>query len=403
MSKRSYIYRNKKSIVTLVDKNINQHVIERKVIIEGRVLSIKMKVGRRTVEIWNIYGPAAENERLDFLKKLFQNTQDMGNLIMGGDFNIITSKEETSGELTRKPYMSFYEARTKRQNFKDAHITLNRGKISYTFTASNNKTRKRLDKFLYKANLQNRILDYYIKPNIFSDHEGIVIKIDLGMRKKWGKGVWKMNNEVLQEDKYREYMTEVISEFKERKFTENLEPDEWWDKLKAKIKKETVIYCRDRGKNRTREKRVLEKKMEELQGNIDQNLDKGKNLEKLTETKLKLNRISESELRGARIRAKVEEIENDEKSTRYFFSKEQINGEKKQIRTLLKGNELIEGEEEIIRETDFFYSKLYKSEGVDNEAIKKMRKNIGARLNQEDSEKLNILSRTLSRDYYAAF
>ena len=43
-------------------------------------------------------------------------------------------------------------------------------------------------------------MDYYIKPNTFSDHESIVLTIDLDIRKKWGMGLWKMNSEILKED-----------------------------------------------------------------------------------------------------------------------------------------------------------------------------------------------------------
>ena len=128
--------------------------------------------------------------------------------------------------------MEFLKNRLQRQNFKDAHESLNIGKIKYTFTTSNKKIRKRLDKFIYKSNLQNRLLEYYIKPNVFSDHEGIILKIDLGQRRKWGKGLWKLNNEILQEEKYVKYMKWVITEFKEKKLSENLEPGEWWDLLK---------------------------------------------------------------------------------------------------------------------------------------------------------------------------
>ncbi len=163
--------------------------------------------------------------RLNFYKVLFTETQKTKNLIMAGDFNIILKEEDTNGKFDMKRYMTFVKNRIDRQSFEDAHITLNKGQIKYTFTASGKKIRKRLDKYLYTKHLRNRLIDYYIKPNSFSDHDSIILQIDIGERKKWGKGLWKMNNEVIKEERYRRYMTEVINNKQEKKVTENLKPE----------------------------------------------------------------------------------------------------------------------------------------------------------------------------------
>ena len=109
--------------------------------------------------------------------------------------------------------MALFADKLNRQNLKNVHDSMNRGKIKHTFTSSNKEVRRRRDKFIYTANLQNRLIDYYIKPNTFSDHEGIILTVDLDIRKKWGKGRWKMNNEILKKDRYIKYMTEVIQKF----------------------------------------------------------------------------------------------------------------------------------------------------------------------------------------------
>ena len=75
--------------------------------------------------------------------------------------------------------------------------------------------------------------------------------------------------------------------------------------------------------------------MEKLQEKIDGNINLKNNIENLINTKMRLGDLLERESRGARIRTKVEEIKEGERSTRYFFSKEHSNGEKKQIKALL--------------------------------------------------------------------
>ena len=132
--------KNKMSIVTLVKNNLDGNAIEGKEIIKGRVLSTKIKMGSKAIEIWNMYAPAKEGERLDFFKNVFRQTQDLGNLIIGGDFNTIINREDTNGPFTMKPYMSFLKQRMQRQNFRDIHSTLNTGKIKYTFSSNNSHT-----------------------------------------------------------------------------------------------------------------------------------------------------------------------------------------------------------------------------------------------------------------------
>ena len=381
--------RNGRSIVTLIKKDLLENVESTTTEIEGRVLGINIKIKQKLIAIWNVYAPAAEKERLAFFKELFKKTTEKKNLILGGEFNITLNKNETNGEFIKKTYMAFVEERLNRQNLKDVHNSMSRDNIKFTFTASNNKVRKRLDKFIYSGSLQNRLVDYCIKPNTFSDHDGIYLEIDMNQRVKWGKGVWKMNNEILKEEKYIEYMKEVIWDMKDCKNKENLEPGEWWEKLKAKIKKESVGYCRNRSISKTKERKILEKEVHGLQEKIDSNVNKVENEGKITQAKKKLKEIIESDCRGARIRSRVEEIEKDEKSTKFFFSKEHNNGERKQIRSLLKGVEVIQDQDRIMGEIETFYGKLYKAEGVEEECIEKMCKNVKGKISNEDRKALN--------------
>ena len=120
------------------------------------------------------------------------------------------------------------------KELKDPHTLIYNGKIIYTFTAGT--LRKRLDKFFFSNHLQNRLINYNILPNLFSDHEGITIHFDIGTRKKWGKGTWKLNNEILEEERYRNFIKEVIEEILENKIVQE-SPANCWERLKKKVKK----------------------------------------------------------------------------------------------------------------------------------------------------------------------
>ena len=98
--------------------------------------------------------------------------------------------------------------------------------------------------------------------------------------------------------------------------------------------------------------------MEKLQGKNYGNIDIKNNTENLVNTKMmKLGDLLDKESRGARIRAKVEEIEG-ERSTKYFFSKEHSNGEKKQISALLIENINTSEENDIMKEVKSLITKI---------------------------------------------
>ena len=80
-----------------------------------------------------------------------------------------------------------------------------------------------------------------------------------------------------------------------------------------------------------------------------------------------LKNCGEKEKRGERIRAKEQEILEDERSSKFYLQKGKERGEEKQIISLInKGNELVEDKESIMKETETFYTNLYHSNGINS-------------------------------------
>ena len=72
-------------------------VLEHKIITEGRMHILKIKVLDTIISLVNVYGPNHENERGFFLDKLQEvlNTYDFGDhIIVGGDFNLVSNDEQ---------------------------------------------------------------------------------------------------------------------------------------------------------------------------------------------------------------------------------------------------------------------------------------------------------------------
>ena len=240
-------YTNYLSIITLIKKNLGISNIEYKTLIIGRALNVTIKSGNKKYNIINVYAPAAQKERLNFFADLKNKIENIRNIILGGDLNTIINIGETNGKFEMKPYIKFMKYMITDLSLIDPHENIWDNKIKYTFTFPN-KTRKRLDRFLVSNTIRNRLIEYNIEPNTFSDHDAITLKLDLGTRKKWGKGTWKLNNNYLKNNIFAELIEETIAIERERKdqYKNQLE---WWDNLKLKIKKITIQY----GINKTKQ------------------------------------------------------------------------------------------------------------------------------------------------------
>lgn len=63
-------------------------------------------------------------------------------------------------------------------------------------------------------NLKQRISQYKIIPNYHSDHDGIQISISWGRQLSWGKGIWKLNTSLLQDQDFNNKITGLMESMK---------------------------------------------------------------------------------------------------------------------------------------------------------------------------------------------
>ncbi|PJE77614.1 hypothetical protein CI610_03461 [invertebrate metagenome] len=125
--------------------------------------------------------------------------------------------------------------------------------------------------FLISENLGN-IISCDIRPAQikYTDHLAISIKIYHSSNTK-GKGIWKINNSLLDEVEYKSMVRNVIRELKEEQAALDLGKSQFWDYCKVIIKNRTIHYCRNRSKNISENISQLEKNLVNLQTEHVQN------------------------------------------------------------------------------------------------------------------------------------
>ena len=386
------------AIITIINKCINVNNVDFRKIISGRLSATTFDIEKITYEIFNVYGPARPVHKTKFHRTLIAELENSVNFwIAGGDFNL--TRDTTSQNLNKylnnhvKRALKLWDAKLL-EDWLDVHKEFKTGDIEYTYTA-NNGTRTRIDKFITPQYLKRSIREYTIEPNAYSDHDAITMKIDSNIEKiKWGRGTWKLNNSILKEDNFLRYINMIIGN--KRDTRELGDPKyilRWWDGLKQQVKEATMLYCKNRTRDEKDNIKDMFKSLRERQGKYDQEIREDERTELRDEILDIKAKISDSESRlaqGARIRARIEEVEKDERSNKFFFQKEKGRGLKKQIRCLLKtdGQETTE-KKEIISMVTEFYKNLYTTKGINEKTIRENLENIDVTLTTEEADSLN--------------
>ena len=193
-----------------------------------------------------------------------------------------------------------------------------------------------------------------------------------------------MNNSILKDNSYKKLISDFWDGWKLKKgeFNNLLI---WWDIGKKRIKQLSIEYC----KEKRRIERTYIQHLKQVEKHL-LHLSEQKQLDDMTELigiQDSIKEFESKELNGARIRAKVQEIEQGERCTSFFVKLEKQKANNKLMQTLLTDDgHLVDTQEEILKETTNFYQRLYKSETTDTLAQDYLLNNLTNVLTDEDRD-----------------
>ena len=157
---------------------------------------------------------------------------------------------------------------------QDIHNLYRENKLQYTSKRRHYLTR--IDRIYTNIETKRNIITYKIKPNFFSDHQALTIKLKWGIREKWGKGLWKLNSDILSDENYKK---EIINAIEIHKINKQIDKNSFilWDKLKERIKEISIEFSI----KKRREERLKEEELQDRLEKITIEYEKdNKNLEK---------------------------------------------------------------------------------------------------------------------------
>ena len=356
---------------------------------DGRVISILVQIEDMKINIMNIYAPNNGRERVLFLQNipnyLFRN--DNGSLkgepVILGDFNFVENPD-----MDRKGASTWGGAITGHQQMLDLKHeygicdifrAFNPNIHKYTYFAQAFNSSSRIDR-IYCSQLFKSLVtkcDIYRCPQ--SDHDYVYCEFHANTARR-GPGVWKLNNDILNDQAFKNIFITFWSEWQLQKGRFG-DIQTWWDLGKIKIKSLCREYCSNKRANQDKLLVSLRQEYTELLDERDKAPNANIPGERLEYLKTEIMGLESKSMEGVIIRSRIRYREEGEKCSKYFIDLEKTRAVNKTIDSLTSTQgEVLTEPEDILNEQVKFYTELYTDEGVDASAQDILLDNIDKKL-----------------------
>ena len=331
---------------------------------EGRLLSLLISFNDIKVNLVNVYAPTNPTERGVFLKSLQPYLFPNSHLLLAGDFNCY------DGALDKMGGSVSIDARL--SDLKSVHFVRDAWRFKhpkerqFTWYNSDFSIASRLDSFLITRILCDRVSSCEIHPCVYSDHDFVLLDLDLHTTIKWGPGVWKFNNTLLQDEDFCASISDLIDSFL---LSRSSFPSDMvmWDCLKDKIRSFSISYSREKRRLFSWEKVSLINNLSVLK----RRLAAGDNSVKpaISELELALKQLFDRQLESSKIRSRAKWLEDGETPSSYFLRLENERHTKASITSIFNaaGAE-VSSFPEIMEAHRAFYTDLFSQEHIDIES-----------------------------------
>ena len=294
---------NARGVMILINKRIFNmgKILKWEGGLNGRLVICDLQLDERTFTLVNVYGPNDDDKEfyVEVVKKMSEFACE--NVIFGGDFNLVMNIEMDAmnrKESHRHAKMALNKI-IEEYDLIDIWRVNNNDKRMYTWQKCVNRgeVRKvvgsRLDFFLINLGLGQNVTKCNIEHGFCTDHSLINLEITLDSFKR-GPGIWRLNNQHLEDEKYIEKINETID--KHNKSLQHLGGCESWEILKLEMKRISQQFSKEKALKKSKNK----KRIIELLNEINEEIGKDPTVEKINNKKKiedMLDEITEAETR----------------------------------------------------------------------------------------------------------
>ncbi len=330
----------------------------------GRMILANIDINGNIYSLINVYCPNDMKERVDFfgnisiwINKYVLNTSK---LIIGGDFNCVNERNDRHNNSIDKSTMELCKLKTVHgliDIWRKQHID----KVSFTYIdPSSRGYNARIDFFLCSDCIAPCIANSNISHAPTPDHKAVDICIKLSNKTR-GKGYWKMNVSVLQDEQYIKSMELLIKDTFEE-YENYINKPSLWEFMKIRIKNLTIKYCVSKAQGKQNTISILEEKINHIDSILATREDIKLDIER-REIKQDLETLYYEKAIGYQIRSRAKWVESGERSTRYFLGLEKSRQSKNVIESLKNEHGDVASEDrDILEVARKFYMNLYRTD-----------------------------------------
>lgn len=340
----------------------------------GRLLAIKMWVGKCVWTVYNLYAPNDICQRADFFSEVSREMESgQGKIIVTGDFNCTIDRNldrtnnHTKGAMKADRSRQALRDLMEKYNLVDTYRRLHPFGTAYSFTGPNGY-RARLDRVYADQDSTESLDQSTLQAVSFSDHD--MVSASFGKEEenlRWGRGRWMLNTKLLYDQETREELSECVQYCRRTKvnFANILQ---WWDHLKEKMREILIRNGKRVQRERKRERVTLETELNIL---ICKPKTTATDTNRIRELKNKLEDIEKEQEEGCRVRSKENWIDKSEHCARYFYDEEKRKGKLRVIESVLdEKGDLKTSKEDICETIRTFYEKLLTRENLEESEMK---------------------------------
>ena len=377
--------KNSLGVITIINNNFEYKLHSVQKDRGGRYILCDIELpGIARFLMLNIYGYNQDKPVL--LKNILELLEDkmIRNWILCGDWNFVLDQDiDTYNYVQNNNPNSklYFENFMKQHNLIDIWRKTNPSKKNYTWFRTSPTKAARLDYFIISPTLLDIYADSYIHFKYRSDHckIGLILHLDKSIK---GKGLWKLNSELLKNNELIQqiedgillmveihactpYSPEFVKNFENNNITFMVSIDIFWEVLLTHLRGIFISFAARKKRERVNREEKLIKEIQSLDELFILDMTDLILEQNLNEKKKELETLRDIKLKGSFVRSRVKDYNLGEKPNKHFLNLENYNYVSKNIKELLldDGTNLSKPPD-ILEEMRRFYQSLYNSKQV---------------------------------------
>ena len=376
-------------IITLTSKKYS--VTEVQHIMQGRILSLKITDQNTKIvyKIIAVYLQTNNNLNKEIMKdivgKLRINNQHNEFVVILGDFNFIDHPKDKKNGLSHKDQQlnEIWTPFVEEMDLVDPFREQNPNRKVWSFIGTGVAGNSRIDRIYVNTVNMREITNIKYIQTPFHGHK--ILSYVINNNIQWGKGYYKLNTSLFEEEEYDKIVDETIREVN---LLTSRTSREKWEIFMMAMKTKSIRYST----TRNYAKRKLKDELIRQMSAIEEKKDEENFAEHYAYLKGRLKEIEDKEIDGyikrLKFLAPYEKAETDIS----FYSK--LEGRKRasdRISQLAekKDAEIFTDQENIMRISTDFYKNLYSSGKVHQKIQEKLLRNVKTKLSKEAKDNLD--------------